>query len=143
MQTKQKYTGRTMSIPAGLGMGLGVSLTITAAAIGILAKLVDSEKLPWERVGYGIMVMLLAASFAGALAAYGKIKRQRLMVCLLTGVVFYGFLLSLTALFFGGQFEGMGVSLLLILAGSGAAGLLGLRQGRGAGQKRARRRPQR
>ncbi|MDO5399857.1 MAG: hypothetical protein Q4F17_02610 [Eubacteriales bacterium] len=140
MQAKQAYTGRTLSVPAGLAVGLGVSLSITAAAIGVLAKLVDAETLPWENMGYGIMVMLLAASFFGALAAYARVKRQRLMVCLLAGVVFYGCLLSFTALFFGGQFDGMGVSFLLTLAGSGAAGLLGLRQGRGGAKKRLRRR---
>lgn len=140
MQTKQTYTGRTLSIPAGMGVGLGVSLGITAAAIAVLAKLVDTQTLAWENVGYGIMVMLLAASFFGALTAYGKIKRQRLMVCLLTGAAFFGFLLSMTALFFGGQFDGVLYTFLLVLAGSSAAGLLGLRQGRGGGKKQRRRR---
>lgn len=140
MQTKQKYTGRTLSVPAGIGIGLAVSVGITGASIAVLAKLVDSETMPWENVGYGIMVMLLAASFFGALIAYGKIKRQRLMVCLLTGAAFFGTLLALTALFFGGQFDGALFSFLLVLAGSGAAGLLGLRQGRGGAQKRRGRR---
>lgn len=137
MGVKQKYTGRTLSVPAGLAVGLGVSLAVTGAAIGLLAKLVDAEVMPWENVGYGIMAMLLAASFLGAVAAYGKVKRQRLMICMLTGGTFFCVLLSMTALFFGGQYDGVVVSLLLILAGSGAAGLLGLRQGRGERRKRS------
>lgn len=135
MNGKQKYTGRTLSVPAGVAVGLGVSLGITGAVIALLAKMVDSEMMPWENVGYGIMVMLLAASFFGAIAAYGKVRRQRLMICLLAGAVFFCVLLSMTALFFGGQYDGVITTFLLILAGSGTAGLLGLRQGRGSRKK--------
>lgn len=138
MNGTQKYTGRTMSLPGGLAVGMAVSLGITAVSIGSLAKLVDSEIMAWERVGYGIMAMLLAASFLGALTAYHKIKRQRLLICLLAGGTFFCLLLAMTALFFGGQYEGVGTTLLLITAGSGAAGLLGLRQGRGDKHRRIR-----
>lgn len=125
-----------MSLPGGLSIGAAVSMGITLIAAALLAKLVDMEKLPWEKIGYGIMVTLLAASFLGAAAAYGRVKRQRLMVCLLSGVAYYGLLLALTALFFGGQYEAMGVTGALILAGSGTAGLLGLREGRGGKHRR-------
>lgn len=131
MSEKHKYTGRTRSIPAGMGIGVGVSLGVTAAAIAALAKLVDSETLAWENIGYGIMAMLLAASFLGAMTAYRQIKRQRLAICLSTGAVFFLILLSLTALFFGGQYEGMATTFLLTLSGSAVAGLLGLHGGRG------------
>lgn len=137
MNGKQKYTGRSLSVPAGLAVGLGVSLGITGAVIAVLAKLVDGEVMPWENIGYGIMAMLLIASFLGAMAAYGRIKRQRLMICLMAGGIFFCTLLAMTALFFGGQYDGVMVSFLLILAGSGAAGLLGLRQGRGDRRKRS------
>lgn len=140
MQTKQAYTGRTKSVPAGMSMGLGLSLVITAAAIAVLSKLVDGERLAWENVGYGIMTMLATASFAGAMMAYGSIKRQRLLVCLLTGAAYFCTLLSLTALLFGGQYEGVGATFLLILGGSGCAGLLGLRQGRGGAKNHRLRR---
>lgn len=136
MNGTKKYTGRSLSMPAGLAVGLGVSMAITGGVVGILAKLVDSEMMPWENVGYGIMAMLLAASFLGAVAAYGKIKRQRLMVCLLSGGIFFCALLSLTALFFGGQYNGVTATFLFVLMGSASAGLLGLRQGREDRRKR-------
>lgn len=140
MAVTQKYTGRTWSVPGGMAVGAGMSLGITAGAVGILAKLVDTETIAWENIGYGVMVMLLVASFFGALFAYGRIKRQRLLVCLLTGMVFFAILMSLTALFFGGQYDGALLTLLLILVGSGAAGVLGLRKGRGDHRKHLRRR---
>ncbi len=113
-----------MSVPMGLALGGGCSLLITILSAALLAWMVDREKLAWEDIGYGIMVTLLLASVLGARLAYGRIKRQQLLVCTLTGVVYLGMLLSITALSFGGQYDGALVSAVLILGGSGAAGLI-------------------
>lgn len=135
MVVNQKPTGRAASMPAGLVFGAVVSLGITLVCAAVLAKLVDMERLAWENIGYGIMVLLLLASFSGAMAAFAKIKRQRMLVCAVSGVVYFGILLSITALFFGGQYDSVGVTAALVLAGSIAAGLLGLR---GEGGKKGR-----
>lgn len=135
MQVKQKYTGRVMSVPGGLAVGVGISLLVTAVGAAVLAWLLDGEKLLWENVGYGIMGMLLCASFFGSLAAFRRIRRQRMLVCMLSGVAYLGVMLSMTALFFGGQYEGVGVTALLVLGGSGAAGMLGLKPEKGRGGK--------
>lgn len=129
MVVNQKPTGRAMSMPAGLVFGAAISLGVTLLAAAVLAKLVDMEKLAWENIGYGIMILLLLASFSGAMAAFAKIKRQRMLVCAISGAVYFGILLSITALFFGGQYDSVGVTAALVLAGSIAAGLLGLRDG--------------
>lgn len=131
MKGTQKLTGRAMSMPGGLAAGAAVSLAVTLFSAALIANMVDTGRLPEEKIGYGIMVLLLAASFLGAVVANGRIKRQRLMVSMLSGGIFFLILLSITALFFGGQYSGVGVTAGLILAGSGAAALLGLRQGRG------------
>ena len=78
----------------------------------------------------------LAVTLAGAAVAVGKIKRRRVYVCLLSGGIYYGILLAMTALFFGGQYQGMGVTALLVLAGSGLVALLGLRGEKGAKPRR-------
>lgn len=131
MAVNRKTTGKACSLPAGLAWGEAVNLGITAAGAALMGKLMDIGSMSWENVGYGIMAMLLCASFLGALVAYKKIKRQRLLVCLLSGALYYGTLLLITALFFGGQFQAIGVTALLVLGGSGAAGLLGRQSGRG------------
>lgn len=136
MTAKRKTTGTTMSMPGGLAMGGLISLGITLAGSAILAWLVDEEMMAMESIGYGIMVMLLGASFLGAVTAYGKIRRRRLLVCAASGLVYIGILLSITALFFGGQYSGVAVTVLLVLAGSVAAGMLGLGQGRGGRRKK-------
>ena len=118
MVANKKITGRATSLPVGLAIGATCSLAATLILTAILAKLVEAETLPVEKIGYGIMALLIVSSFAGAMIAFGRIKRQRMLV-------------SVTALFFGGQYSAVGTTALLVLAGSGTAALLGLRQGRG------------
>ena len=123
MVANKKITGRATSLPAGLAIGAVCSLAATLILTAILAKLVEAETLPVEKV---------VSSFAGAMISCGRIKRQRMLVCIVSGVIYFAMLMSMTALFFGGQYSAVGTTALLVLAGSGAAALLGLRQGRGA-----------
>ena len=132
MMVNTRPTGRAMSLPGGLAMGLGVSMFVTVAASLILTKLVLGERMQMQNIGYGILILLIAAAFLGAMVAQGRVKRRKLLVCVLSGVVYYGVLLGVTAMFFGGQYSGVGVTGLLILAGSGAAALLATGKGRGS-----------
>lgn len=135
MVVNQKATGKAVSMPMGLLLGSCFSMGMTLAASAVLAKLLDSEKLAWENVGYGIVILLIASSFGGAMVSCGKIKRQRLLVCAASGAVYYSILLAFTALFFGGQYESIWITGVLILAGSAGAALLGL-HGDGKGRRR-------
>lgn len=135
MVVNQKATGRAISMPLGLLIGSGVSMAVTLMAAAVLAKLLDSERLDWENVGYGIEIALVLASFCGAMTAFRKIKRQRLIVCAVTGILYFCMLLGLTALFFGGEYESVWLTAGLILAGSGIAAVLGL-PGEGKGRRR-------
>lgn len=135
MGNNQKITGRADSIPVGLAVGTACSILFTIASVTVLAKLLDNGKLQWENIGYGIMIQTMIVSFIGAKVSYARIKRQRLMICLLSGVIYYGILMATAAIFFGGQYDGMGVTALLVLAGCASASLLGLRLGK-AGQHR-------
>lgn len=83
------------------------------------------------------MVLLIVSSFAGAMISFGRIKRQRMLVCIVSGVIYFAILMSITALFFGGQYSAVGTTALLVLAGSGSrrtAGTAG-RAGEQNGQK--------
>lgn len=103
MVANKKITGRATSLPAGLAIGAVCSLAATLVLTAILAKLVEAETLPVEKVGYGIMVLLIVSSFAGAMISFGRIKRQRMLVCIVSGVIYFAMLMSMTALFFGGS----------------------------------------
>lgn len=128
MVSNQKVTGRAMPMPAGIGLGVGVSAGTTLAGAMALAWLVHKETLAEPSIGYGVMLLVLLSAWAGALIAARRIKRRRMTVCLLTGLGYYVTLLAVTALFFGGQYRGMGVTALLALTATAAAGLLGLKR---------------
>ena len=136
MTANRKVTGRAVSIPAGLAMGAAMSILWTVAGAMIVAKLIESEVIPESALGYGAAGILLMGAFLASVTAFRKIKRQRAAVCTLAGLTYFLCLLAITALFFGGQFQAVAVTGVLILAGSGAAVLAGIN---GAGGKRKQR----
>ena len=134
MARKLKITGRAMSMPAGLLTGLAVSVGITILGTAIIAKMLDTEKLREGLTGYAVMAVLLVSSFAGTLISCRKVKRQYLVVCGVSAMLYFLVLLGITALFFGGQYEAVGVSGLLVLCGSILALMTG-GQGRRGGKR--------
>ena len=137
-----------MSIPGGLALSTAVSLGVTLILSAVVAKMVDAELMGEGAIGYGSLATLLTASISGAIgygalitlltsaiagAAFAatKIKRQRMLVCFLSGLVYYITLLGITALFFGGQYQGMGITALVIAGGCGTVILMGMKQGKG------------
>ena len=125
MVLNQKPTGRATSMPMGLMIGATVNLGITLLSVGLIAKLVEGEGIAESQIGYAVMIMLMASAFLGALTAARKIRRQRLLVCALSGLVYFGILLGITALFFGGQYEAVVATCLLVMGGSMLAAITG------------------
>lgn len=126
MITKQIAGGRSSSIPMGVAWGTVSALSITAVGAGILAWMMAGEKMNEDSLGYGIIVVLLIASCAGALVAARRIKRLRVQMCLLSGAVYYLSLIAVTALFFGGKYQGMGVTAIVVFIGCIAASIMTL-----------------
>lgn len=131
MVTNRKPSGRAATIPIGLLTGGIVALISTLALTALLAKLMEGEILPEENIGYGVMIMLLVSAFLGSATACIRVKRQFLMTAALSGVVYILLLLSITALFFGGQYSGVGVTVLLVCCGSLLAAMVFSRGGKG------------
>lgn len=128
MTANRKVTGKANSIPGGLAVSAAMSMLITLAVVAIGGYLLSKEIVAQEQIGYCSMVALLAGSVLGAVTAAQKIKHQKLLVGVLNGVVYYLMLLALTALFFSGQYQGMGVTLLLVLGGSVVGAILANRE---------------
>lgn len=121
MVTQHKATGRASSQPSGLAAGAVVSMVVTVIICTLGAWLVTSEILPQEQIGYCSITALLLSAMLGSMAAMNRTKRKRLSVCLMNGGIYYGLLLVITIVFFDGSFQGMGVTLAVVLAGSLAA----------------------
>ena len=121
MTSNQKPTGRAMSMPGGLAAGGLRAILVTVLTAAILAKLIEREILKEESIGYGVMLLLTAASLTGAMTAVHRIRHQRILVCAASGILYWGILLAITAIFFGGQYEAVAETGLLILCGSALA----------------------
>ena len=134
MIINRKATGRASSMPIGVLAGGACALAGTMLTSAVLAKLVDMEIIPQDKIGYGIMALLLLCAFLGANEACRRVKRQYLIVSAISAGFYYSMLLSVTALFFGGQYSGMGVTAVLVLCGSLLA--VFLRSGNREGRKR-------
>lgn len=125
MVVNRKVSGKALSIPAGIGIGAGIGLLVTLIGTGILAWLLGEERIAVQGTGYGVMVILVLSSLLGPWIAAALVKHQRLVVCLATGGVYLLVLTGMNILWFGGQFQGILPTVLLILGGSTGAALVG------------------
>lgn len=137
MIANRKVTGTAASLPGGLAIGAAVSIVTTVLVSAISAHLISSELLAQENIGYCAIAALVCSTILGAWMAVARIKRQKFAVSLLSGLIYYLVLLSVTALFFGGQYRGMGVTLIIVALASVAAALI---TGRGGKQPHPKRR---
>ena len=118
MRRNRKIKGTSTGIPAGLAIGALISLIITMAGAAVMAYLVLNETVGESGIGYASMIVLFIGAAMGAWGAYSSIKKQRLQICLMSAGVYYLILLAITALFFGGQYQGLGVTALVVLIGT-------------------------
>ena len=142
MVSNQKTTGKATSIPVGILSGVTVSMLITLVGAAVAAWLISAEITSQESVGYLSAVILVLGGAIGAAVSAGRIKRMRLQMSVLSGVFYYLSLLAMTALFFGGQYEGMGATGIAVAAGCAGGAIVGLkgktRRSGGAKKKRSR-----
>ena len=130
MAAKQSLQGKAGVMPKGIGISWGTSIAITFLGAAVSAWLLVSEKIGESNLGYVTAILLLLSSVAGALVASSVIRQNRLLVCLISGSVYFLSLLAINALFFHGVYFGVGESALLILAGSLSISLLGVNSGK-------------
>lgn len=124
MVANRRVTGKAKSMPAGIGIGTAVSVAITVAGAALIAVWIDKGTMSSDAMGYGALATLLLSSLIGSLTAAAMIKHRKSVVCMATGLMYFCALLCCTAMFFGGRYSGVGVTALVIFAGSGASALL-------------------
>lgn len=121
---KNRPSGKTVSLPAGLGISLLTNVLITAIASALIAYYIDQKTISWENVGYYIMLALLISSHLGGKAAISTIRTQYLLVSAMSGLLYWMFLLCFTALFFGGSYDAVWETGGLIMSGSMTAAMI-------------------
>lgn len=114
MNALKKGKGTSLSIPAGLALGVLVSITVTLLGAACIAWLLNTEGIGEGRIGHAAMVVLAVSAISGAYTAVRKIKRLRLQISMLSGACYFLSLLAITALFFGGRYQAVGTTLVII-----------------------------
>lgn len=126
------------SAPGAILLGGVIGLTITFLGSVIIAWLINGERLGEENLQYGVIAVLLIASFVSAILATILFRGKRMLISLATGFVYFLILLAVNALLFGGQYQGVPYTLLVILAGCVCNALLGVREGGRPNNRRQR-----
>lgn len=122
MGKQANVKGKAASMPVGIAIGLGVGILITLIGAVLLAFALAGESMTVEAMGYGIMLVLFVATFLSSMVAMWCIKHRKMQVSLITAGVYLLTLLATNALFFGGQYEGVGATVLVVaIAGTVAA----------------------
>ena len=133
----KKQGGRAFAMPGGIALGILVAMVITLLGAILLTSMIAGERLELGGLGYGIMAIQFLAGVTGAVTAMLAVKRQKMQVCLLTGLGYYLVLLASNAMFFGGQYDGVLTTGLILLAACGITAILGSREAK-AGNRRRR-----
>ncbi len=136
MPVNRKSSQHAPALAGGLALGVLCAIVVTAVSAAIFARLMSREVLQESALGYICVTILVLSSGVGAWVAAAKVKQKWMIVCILTAGCYFLFLLSCTALFFDGQYQGLGVTALAVLGAGGAVGLLGIRQPKG-GRRRS------
>lgn len=116
---------RKTNVGTGLGMsvlwGSLTSMCITVCVSMVIAALIYKEKISELSTGYGVMICLMMASYAGSYIACKRMGGKLLTTGLLTGTTYISILLAANALLFEGKYHGVGETVLLILCGCSVA----------------------
>ena len=128
------------SIVRRVAIGTVACLATTAVITAICAALVSGETIDEENAGYCAMAVLLLSSIIGVKVVVGKGEARKVYTALMVGVSYTFLLLSMTALLFDGLYQGVGVSVLVIMSGCFLAIISGQKQGNKVKIRRSKKR---
>lgn len=116
-ESKSFRRGESVIIRSSL-LGSATSLLVTVFANAFFAWLVVGEKIQESAMGYGTMAILLIASVLGAIVSIKLAQCKQMVASLVSGLLYFGWLLLITVFFYGGNYNGVAVTGALIAAGS-------------------------
>ena len=136
---RRNFMKRTVSTPVGITIGTSLSVISAVGGVAILASLIGTERIAEGTTRTGCMFIHFLSAFLGSLVSAAITKQKRLPVCIITAAAYLGIMLAMTALLFGGQYQGIGSTALIVMAGGGAAVLPAfIRKGSGGRMKKLR-----
>lgn len=127
MAVNRKITGKETSLLKSLLKGTAAGIILTLAGCALMSRLIVGEVLKDTSIGYCATGILVISSYAAAVVAMRAAKEKTAVISLISGLIYYGILLLVNAFCFRRGYEGLPVTALLILAGTGGALLIQIR----------------
>lgn len=115
---KKGMSKREKPLALVLTGGIAVSLFVMLACSALLAKLISMEIIGEENTVICTGVTLLLSAAAGTGTATSGQKENKIYIGLANGSMYSAILLLITAVALGGQYQGVLVSVILILCAS-------------------------
>ena len=111
MKKRKNNFGRNMIC------GVAVSLLTMVVCIAIFAALIQSETITVGWCGYCVVGIHLMSIIIGVCVALKGEKGNALWISLMLALIYYTVLIVMTAIVFGGQYQGITVTAFVILTG--------------------------
>lgn len=134
MGKKPNHNRNSSNLKAIL-IGTAASMAVSMTGAAITAWTVNAEKIGQNNTGIAAWIILFLASFAGTLTASKMAEGKKLQTVMLTWLTNLTTMLLITALFFGRQYSGVWVGILVSLIASLITVALNFRQGKTGNQK--------
>ena len=131
----KKTTGRAPSQGKRLIKALILAIGWTLAASMVVAWMINIEILRLEQTGYASMIILLVCGLLLARRSDPGGKTEWMISTAIGVAAYYFGLVLVNLLFFGGEFVGFGVTLVVLLTGA-VLGSITHRKGRGGHTRR-------
>lgn len=130
MTKKHAVTNNVGGTGRALALGSAVSILTTLGLCAFVALLVDKQTLSYEMLKKLPLILTGVSCLVGTWIAGGLAKKQQMVVCLLSGMVYLLVLFSVTAFAFQGGYHGIAASSGVILGCSTLTGLLHAKGGK-------------
>ena len=100
-----------------LTCGIVLTLVVMMISISVMAALMESTKINESAVGYYVVFIHLISILSGVRTVLRKQNEHKLYTSLFLGLLYWVMLLAMTALFFGCQYQGISVTIAVVMTG--------------------------
>lgn len=123
-------TKKTGSVGICIFTGIIVCIITALVIISVFAWLISEAYIPEKSTVYVCTSVLIVSTMAGTMTAVIKANEKVLWISLIVAVLFLISLLSCTAMFFGGTYEGIGTTALCVIGSALCTTLLNVQKGK-------------
>lgn len=125
---KQKAVNRQgKKIPVGIGIAMLYAMAVMLAGTLVLTWLLSTERIQEGAISYGVMIVLILSAGAASGAAIYHVRQNVLPVSVGTCFSLIIVLLGMNALFYDGNYDGVGATTIMILSTGIAVAMVALK----------------